>query len=141
MQSSNWFSFNYSFWLFLSCTWKKRLLREWEIFLLHWVLNFLKISIFSFPFLIFINFKITTNSFIYPLVEQFLETHFHKNNYWARGILLVKIYQNFRIYILLTWGVGILYEQHVRIVIGWTSNLWFDWFLEEGFLCWREGKE
>ena len=43
---------------------------------------------FSFPFLKFINFKITTNSLIYSLVEQFLETHFHKNNYRVRGILL-----------------------------------------------------
>ena len=32
-------------------------------------------------FLKFIDFKITTNSLIYSLVEQFFETHFHKNNY------------------------------------------------------------
>ena len=27
----------------------------------------------------------TTNSFIYSLVEQSLETHFHKNNYRGKG--------------------------------------------------------
>ena len=84
----------------------KRLLREWEFFYNHWIFKFLKISIFQFPIFKFIDFKITTNSFIYSLVEQFLETHFHKNNYRGKGILLEKIWQNFRVYIPLTWSVG-----------------------------------
>ena len=114
LQSFSWFCFNYSFWLFLRCTWK-RLLREWEIFNYHWVLKFLEIFFFSFPFLKFINFKITTNSFIYSLAEQFLETHFHKNNYRGKGYTFgEKTYQKFRVYIPLTWGErGILYEQQL----------------------------
>ena len=42
--------------------------------------NFSKFTI-QFSIFKFINFKITTNSFIYSLVEQFFETNFHKNNY------------------------------------------------------------
>ena len=84
LQSSSWFSFNYSFWLFLRCIWKK-ITTKVRNFYNHWVLKFLKISFFSFSCLKFINFKITTNSFIHSLVEQFLETHFHKNNYRGKG--------------------------------------------------------
>ena len=40
--------------------------------------------LFLFPILIFSLFKCRTNSFILSLVEQFLETHFHKNNYRVR---------------------------------------------------------
>ena len=61
-------------------------------------------------FLKFIDFKITTNSFIYSLVEQFLEAHFHKNNYKGKGVYFLKNFShNFRIYIPPTWGI--LYEQ------------------------------
>ena len=111
LQSSSWFCFNYSFWLFLRCTWK-RLLREWEIFYNHWIWKFSKFQIFSFPFLKFINFKITTNSFIYSLVEQFFETHFHKSNYRGKGYTFEKFSQFFRVYIPPYMGCGgILYEQ------------------------------
>ena len=48
-------------------------------------LNFSNFPFFSFPILKFIHFKITTNSFIYLLAKQFLETHFHKNNYRGKG--------------------------------------------------------
>ena len=50
-------------------------------------MKFLKISFsfFCFLFFIFTLFQCRTNSFINSLVEQSLETHFHKNNY--RGIL------------------------------------------------------
>ena len=107
LQSSRWFCFIYSFWLFLRCTWKKDYYENDKIIYNHWVLKFLKNSFFSFRFLKFINFKITTNSLTYSLVEQFLETHFCKNNYRGKeGILLAKTYQNFRVYIPLTWGVG-----------------------------------
>ena len=64
---------------------EKRLLREWKIFLNHWIWKFSKFQFLIFSFLKFINFKITTNSFIYSLVEQFLETHFHKNNLITGG--------------------------------------------------------
>ena len=53
-------------------------------------MNFEKLQNFNFSVS---HFKITTNSFTYSLVEQFLETHFHKNNY--RGILLGKNLPNF----------------------------------------------
>ena len=45
----------------------------------------MKIFHFSVYVFKFINFKIITNSFIYSLVEQFLEAHFHKNNYRGKG--------------------------------------------------------
>ena len=90
LQSSSWFCFYYSFWLFLRCTWKKMTTRV-IFFYNHWIWKFSKFQFFSFPFLKFINFKITTNSFIYSLVEQFLETHFHKNNKrWLGSLLLGK---------------------------------------------------
>ena len=44
-------------------------------------IEFEKFKIFLFLIFKIINFKITTNSFKYSLVEQFFETHFHKNNY------------------------------------------------------------
>ena len=50
---------------------------------------------FQFPILKFIDFKITTNSFIYSLVEQSLETHFHKNNYRGKGYTFGKNLPNF----------------------------------------------
>ena len=79
LQSSSWFCF--IFIVFLRCTWKKITTRMRILFYNHWIWKFSKFQFFSFPFLNFIDFKITTNSFIYSLVEQFLETHFHKNNY------------------------------------------------------------
>ena len=66
----------------------------------------------NFPFLKFIDFKIITNSFIYSLVEQSLETHFHKNNYRGKGYTFGKSLPNFSdLYTLLTGVRGILYEQ------------------------------
>ena len=98
LQSFRWFCFNYSFWLFLRCIWK-RLLREWKFFFFitieFWNFSKFPFSFFSFPFLIFILFKITSNSFIYSSVEQFLETYIHKNNYRVRGTLFLKNLVNF----------------------------------------------
>ena len=48
LQSSSWFCFNYSFWLFLRCIWKKITTRVRD-FYNHWVLKFLKIFLFLFP--------------------------------------------------------------------------------------------
>ena len=89
LQSSSWFCF-----IFIDCflgVLEKKLLREWEIyFITIGFENFQNFNFSVFPFLKFIDFKITTNSFIYSLVEQFLETHFHKNNYRVRGYTLRK---------------------------------------------------
>ena len=115
LQSFSWFCFNF-FWLFLKCT-LKRLLREWDFFNNHWIWKFSLFQFFSFPFLKFIDFKITSNSFIYSLVEQFFETHFHKNNYRGKGILLGKIWQNFKVYIPLTWSVGVCYTSNMRLLL------------------------
>ena len=72
--------------------------------------------IFSFPFLKFINFKITTNSFIYSLVEQSLETHFHKNNYRGKGYIFGKKLPNFSDLYTPYLGCGdILYEQQAFV--------------------------
>ena len=99
-----------NFWLFLRCTWKKITTRVIN-FLKPLNLKFLKISNFSLPFLKFIDFKITTNSFIYSLVEQFLEIHFHKNNYRGKGYTFGKNLTKFSgLYTpSLGWG-GIIYE-------------------------------
>ena len=50
---------------------------------------------FQFPILKFIDFKISTNSFIYSLVEQSLETHFQNNNYGGKGYTFGKNLPNF----------------------------------------------
>ena len=115
LQSFSWFCFNYSFWLFLRCTWKKITTRVRNFFYNHLVLKIFKISIFRFLLFKFIDFKITTNSFIYSLVEQFFESHFHKKVITGvRGILLGITWQNFQVYIPLTWGVGVYYTSNNR---------------------------
>ena len=119
LQSSSWFCFNYYFWLSLRCTWKKITTRV-RIFYNHWIWNFSKFQLFSFPFFKFINFKITTNSFIYSLVEPFLETHFHKNNYRGKGLYFwKKLTKIFGFIYPLTWDVEcILYEQQLLLFLG-----------------------
>ena len=93
LQSSSWSCFNYSFWLFLRCTWKKITTRVRNFFVTIGFENFQNFQFLSFLFLKFINFKITTNSFKYSLVEQFFETHFPKSNYRrVRGIFLGKFW-------------------------------------------------
>ena len=90
LQSSSWFCFIFID-CFLGVLEKKRFLREWEIyFITIGFENFQNFNFSVFPFLKFIDFKITTNSFIYSLVEQFFETHFQKNNYRVRGYTLGK---------------------------------------------------
>ena len=89
LQSFRWFCFNF-FDCFLGVL-VKRLLREWDIFYSHWIWKFSKFQFFSFPFFKFINFKITTNSFIYSLVEKNFETHFLKSNYRGKGYIFLKI--------------------------------------------------
>ena len=114
LQSFRWFCF--IFWLFLRCTWIKRLQREWEFFYNHRIWKFSKFQFFSFPFKKFIDFKITTNSFIYSLVEQFLETHFHINNYRGKRVYFwEKLDQNFQVYIPPYLECGEVY---------YTSNTW-----------------
>ena len=89
------------------------------------------ITIEFWKFLIFIHFKITTNSFIYSLVEQFLETHFHKNNYRGKGVYFWKKLTNFFGFIYpLPGGGGILYEQQLIIktpiqqsIVSWRHQL------------------
>ena len=114
LQSSSWFCF-----IFIDCflgVLEKSLQREWEIyFITIGFENFQNFNFSVFPFLKFIDFKIPTNSFIYSLVEQFLETHFHKNNYrGSGGILLGKTWQKFQVYIPPYLGCGgILYEQQL----------------------------
>ena len=95
LQSFSWFCFNYFFWLFLRCIWKKITTRVRNFFNNHWIWKFSKFHFFSFPFLKFIYFKITTNSSIYSLVEQFLETLLHKNNYKGKGVYFWKNLPNF----------------------------------------------
>ena len=68
------------------------------------------------PFLKFIDFKMTTNSFIYSLVEQFFEPHFHKNNYRGKGYTFGKNLTKFSgLYTPYLGCGGILYEQQVTI--------------------------
>ena len=74
---------------------KKITNRVRNFFYNHWIWKFSKFQIFSFPFLKFINFKITTNSFKYSLVEQFFETHFLKSNYRGKGVYFLKNLVNF----------------------------------------------
>ena len=85
LQSFSWFCFIYSFWLFLRFTYKKIITRVRNVFI---TIEFWNFSKFPFQFFIFniYYFKITSNSFIYSLVEQFLVTHFHKNNYRGKGV-------------------------------------------------------
>ena len=112
LQSFSWFCFKF-FWLFLRCTWTKITSRV-RIFYNHWIWKFSKFQFFSFPFLIFILFKITSNSFIYSLVEQFLETHFHKNNFRVRRVYFwEKLAKIFRFIYLLTWGVRVYYTNNI----------------------------
>ena len=91
LQSFSWFCIN-SFWLFLRCICKNIPTRVREFFYNYRIWKFSKFQIFSFPFLKFIHFKITTNSFKYSLVQQFFETHFLKSNYRVvRGYIFKKI--------------------------------------------------
>ena len=71
------------------------------------------------PFLAFIHFKITSNSFIYSLVDQFFETIFTKIITGVRGILLEKknLPKFSGLYTPLIGVWGILYEQHTNIII------------------------
>ena len=91
-----YFCFNYSFWLFLRCIWIKITSKVINFFITIW---FWKFQFFSFQFLIFINFEIATNSFIYSLFEQFLKPIFTKVITGVRGIFLGKTWQNFQVYI------------------------------------------
>ena len=52
--------------------------------------------------------------FIYSLVKQFLETHFHKNNYRSGYTFWKKKKLNFRVYIptYLGWGVNYTSNKH-----------------------------
>ena len=72
--------------------------------------------LFSFPFLIFSLFECRTNSFIYSLVEQILETYFLKNNYRGKGYTFgrKKLAKIFGFIYPLTWSEGKNY----------TSNWW-----------------
>ena len=114
--SFSWFCFK-NFDCFLDVLVKKDYYECENFFYNHWIWKFSKFQFFSLPFLKFVHFKITTNSFIYSLVEQFIKTHFHKNNYRGKGYTFSKTYQIFRIYIppYLRWG-SILYEQHLNFI-------------------------
>ena len=115
LQSSSWFCFNYSFDCFLG-VFEKDYYESEKLFYNHWIWKFSKFPFLSFPFSKFIHFKITTNSFIYSFVEQFLRTHFHKNNYRGKGYTFGKSLPNFSdLYTPYLGGLrGILYEQHVQ---------------------------
>ena len=113
LQSSSWFCF-----IFIDCflsVLEKILLWEWEIyFITIGFENFQNFNFSVFPFFKFIDFKITTNSFIYSLVEQFLETHFHKNNYRGKGVYFWEKFDKiFRFIYPLTWGVGVYYTSNI----------------------------
>ena len=114
LQSSSWYCFNF-FYCFLGVL-EKRLLREWEIFYNHWIWKFSKFSFFSFPFLKFFLFKITTNSFIYLLVEQFFETHFHKNNYRVKGYTFGENLPKFSGLYTPYLGCGVYYTSNKHIL-------------------------
>ena len=108
LQSFRWFCFNYSYGLFLRCTWKKKTTRVRNCFITIGFENFINFN-FSDSHLKKknINFKITTNSFKYSLVKQFFETHFLKSNYrGVRRVYFLKNLVNFFGFIYpLTWGV------------------------------------
>ena len=111
LQSFSWFCFNYSFWSFLG-VFEKKYYESERFFYNHWIWKFSKFSFFSFPFLKSTHFKITTNSFIYSLVEQFLETHFHKKKVTGLGGILLKKLTKIFGFIYPLPGFGrILYEQ------------------------------
>ena len=113
LQSFSWSCFNYSFWLFHRCIWKYYYESE-KFFITIEFKNFSKFQIFSFSFLNFINFKISTNSFKYSLVEQFFETHFLKSNYrGVRGYIFGKNLVNFFGFIYPLPGVwGVYYTSN-----------------------------
>ena len=112
-------------WLFLRCTWKKITTRVRNCFITIWFKNYLNFNFSVSHFFKFINFKITTNSFIYSLVEPFLETHFHKNNYRGKGVYFwKKLTKIFGFIYPLTWGNGVYYTNNNRInnyVYVWSS--------------------
>ena len=122
MQSSSWFCFIYSFWLFLRCTWIKITTRVIRSFITIGFWNFSKFpfSFFLFLFSIFLIFNLfecRANSFIYSFVEQFLEIHFHKNNYRGKGYTFRKNWLNFSgLYTPLTWGVGYIIRARLAIL-------------------------
>ena len=65
----------------------------------------------------YINFKVTTNSFKYSLVQKF-ENQFLESNYRGKeGIFFEKFNQFFQVYIPPYLGCGdILYEQHMLFI-------------------------
>ena len=115
LQSFSWFCFNYSYDCFLGVL-EKRLLREWDIFITIGFENFQNFKFFSFPFLKFINFKITTNSFTYSLLENFLKPIFTKVITGGKGVYILKKLVNFLGFIYpLTWGVGVYYTSNTPL--------------------------
>ena len=119
LQSFRWFCFNYSFWLFLRCTWKNITTKVRNFFYNHWIWKF-SVSHFK----KFIDFKITTNSFIYSLVEQFLKLIFTKIITGVRGILLGKTWQNFQVYIPPYLGCGEYNTSNIRRYEWKCKKLW-----------------
>ena len=102
---------------------KKDYYESEKIFYNHWIFKISNFQIFSFPFLKFIDFKITTNSFIYSSVEQFFETHFHKNNYRGKVYTFGKNLVNFFGLIYpLTWGVGVYYTSNKIFTLWFVSD-------------------
>ena len=95
LQSSSWFCFNY-FFLTVSQVYLKNITtRARRSFRTIEFCNFSKIyfSVSHFLNLVFV--KCRTNSFIYSLVEQFLEAHFHQNNSRGLGVYFLKKLLNF----------------------------------------------
>ena len=122
LQSFRWFCFK--FFDFSLGVLEKRLQREWEFFYNHWIWKFSKFQFFSFPFLKFIDFKITTNSFIYSLVEQSLETHFLKNNTGRKGVYFFNLSIFSGLYTPPYLGCGVYYTNNKRTII---QNYWLLW--------------
>ena len=128
LQSFSWSCFNYSFWLFHRCIWKDYYQSE-EFFYNHWIWKFSKFQFFSFPFFKFIDFKITTNSFKYSLVEHFLKPIFSK--VVTGGIFFEKFSQFFRVYIPSLPGVWGYTIRATKVELGLSKIKLAIW---EGFL-------
>ena len=131
LQSFNWFCFNYSFWLFLRCIWKKKIITRARKFYNHWIWKFSKFQILSFPFLILLILKLQqTHSYIHYL-KIFLKPIFSKVITGGKGVYFLKILVNFFGFIYpLTWGVGYIIWATFLLLILPTNS-----FLEINNLC------
>ena len=115
LQSSSWFCFIYSLFPFLQVYLKKVTMRAIRTFRTIIIWNFSKMSLFCFLFLIFKPFWMLNKLIHYSLVEQFLETDFHKNS--DSGYTFWKKYTKIFGFIYPFPRVrGILYKQQLLLV-------------------------